>query len=230
MSLVSFELKFPDLAQKLKKHEKDIELFIAAQMQFNRGMMFDQEGAYNGHDRWAELKFRDGQILSRRGTLRKSIAPKAAQGKPGPGGIVKFGSGLVTIGSSLKYAALMNWGTTKLPGGVLVPKNAKALKIPVPQGNKAGVAAKAIQDAALDKQIRKIYDKIARTKSQKTFDKLILRLNVLESKKGEGKGPVKFIFRKSVRIPERRYDQWNSEDQKELSIAVRNKIVKVLNK
>ena len=202
MTVISFELKFPDLAAILKKERANLDLFIAAQMQFNRGMLFDQEGAYNGHKKWADLKFRQGQILSHRGTLRKSIAPTSGSGKAGPGGIVKFGSGVVTIGSSLIYAALMNWGTTKMPGGVMVPKNAKALMIPLPSGKSATAGAK---------ELKKGSTKISRDVGGKTKN-----MNV--------------IFRKSVKIPARRYDEWTTQDQQELSVAVKNKIVEILNR
>lgn len=202
MSLVSIDLKFPDLALKIKNHRQEIDLFIAAQMQFNRGMMFDQEGAYNGHPSWAPLKFRKGQILSKSGKLRKSIAPSSQSGKPGPGGIVRFGGGVVTIGTSLIYASMMNWGTTMMPGGVLRPKNAKALMIPLPGGKSATEGAKGLKKGS---------SKISRDVGGKQKN-----MNV--------------IFRQSVKIPARRYDQWNDEDQRELSVALRNKLVELINK
>jgi phage gpG-like protein len=49
----------------------------------------------------------------------------------GPSSILRISTGIVTIGSSLAYAAMMNWGTTGLPGGVLKPKNAKALRFKI---------------------------------------------------------------------------------------------------
>lgn len=125
---VGIHWKFPNWLEKINQAEQEIQLFVAAIIQMNRGMVFDQEGAYNGHDKWAPLKLRSGQILSDRGDLRRSIAPKSATGKPGPGGIVSFGTNTVTVGTSLKYAPLMNWGTTGLPGGVIKPIHAKALR------------------------------------------------------------------------------------------------------
>lgn len=172
MAKVEINFEFPDLGAKLQRKVKEIYVFLAAQMQTNRGFLFDQEGAYNGHQKWAPLKFRRGQILSDRGTLRKSIAPVPARGAPGTDGIVEFAPETVTIGTKLFYAAMMNWGTTKLSGGVLKPVKAKALKIPT------------------------------------------------------DKGP---IFRKSVRIPERRFDDWNDQDQREIEEAYVNKIAAVLN-
>ena len=39
----------------------------------------------------------------------------------------------------------------------------------------------------------------------------------------------KFIFRKSVKIPARPFDDWTLEDEAELSEALRNKLIEVLN-
>lgn len=166
-NLVEMALEFPDLAGKLKARKDEIELFIAAQMQFNRGMLFDSEGSYNGRPGWAPLKMRQGQILKKRGTLSKSMGPNGSQG------YVKRSGGEITIGTNVFYAALMNFGTTKLPGGKLRPKEAKALKIPT----------------------------------------------------GDGE----FIFRKAVEIPERRFDDWNEQDEEELNIALMNKLLEILN-
>ena len=202
MSIVDLKFKFPNLGNVIREHRQEIDRFIAAQMQFNRGMLFDQEGAYNGHQKWDELKLRKGQILTKRGTLRKSIAPRSSNGQAGPGGIVKFSGGIITIGSNLIYSSMMNWGTTKLPGGVLVPKNAKALMIPIPGGKSATEGAKT-----LGKSGKKIKRDV-----------------------GGKQKSTNVIFRQSVKIPARRYDEWNDKDQEELTIALRNKLVQVLNK
>lgn len=196
MSLIEFEFTFPDLQKKLKTYEKEIRLFVAAQMQTNRGMLFDAEGAYNGHEKWAPLKFRDGMILSHRGNLRKSLAPQAADGTPGPDGIVRFEGDFVIIGTNLYYARMMNDGTTKLPGGVLKATHAKALKIPLPAGKK------------LKEEVRQ------QVKEKK------LKTTTIEKQK--------YIFRKSVRIPERPFDNWTAADETELAEALMNKIVEVL--
>lgn len=128
---VSISWKFPQWMDKLKAATgTELQLFVAAIMQLNRGMMFDKEGAHNGHRKWAKLKSRAGQILSDRGTLRRSIAPQGT-GRAGPGGIVKLAGNIVTIGTNLAYAPMMNWGTTGLPGGVLRPVRAKALRFKV---------------------------------------------------------------------------------------------------
>lgn len=129
--MIKVTVTMPDLSKKLNANLERIKLFMAAQIQTNRGMLFDQEGAYNGHSKWAPLRCREGQILSRTGTLRKSIAPLDSSGKPGAHGFVEIAGGKykpkVSIGTTLAYAAMMNYGTTGLPDGKLRPKNAKAL-------------------------------------------------------------------------------------------------------
>lgn len=132
--MIKIELSFPDMEKMLEQNLDEINLFIAAIMQTNRGLLFDSEGKHNGRPGWAPLKTRDGQILSKRGTLRKSMAPPEAMGKPGPDGIVRLSRDQITIGTSLFYARMMNNGTTGLPGGVLRPKTKKALKIPLGNG------------------------------------------------------------------------------------------------
>lgn len=124
--LVELEIKWPEWLETLKRSEKRIGLFQAAMLQTNRAQLFANEGAYNGHQKWAPLKTREGQILSLSGALKNSIAPKGATGQAGPGGFVQIGGNLTLktarVGTKLKYAAMMNWGTTGLPGGVLTPK------------------------------------------------------------------------------------------------------------
>lgn len=131
---VDITFQFPNLGDKLRGREREISLAIAAEMQFNRGQIFDKEGAYNGRPKWAPLKLRSGQILSLTGTLRKSIAPVSADGRPGQDGIVQFSGETVTIGTNLFYARMMNDGTTKMPDGVLRPVRARALRIPLGNG------------------------------------------------------------------------------------------------
>lgn len=245
MSTVEIDFQFPDLAGILKEHERELNLFIAANVQFNRGMLFDNEGAYNGRSRWQDLSFRNGQILSKRGTLRKSIAPFNPRGIPGPDGIVKFSGDYITVGTKLMYARMMNDGTTKMPGGVLRPKNAKALKIPVPQGESAGEGAKDIQALHHQNTINKLHKQLDKNKQRyrralvrkqgtKTINqsssRIIERIAATAQKMGEGKGPVKFIFRKWVKIPERPFDDWIDADQKELDAALLSKIQEILRK
>lgn len=133
--ILDLTLKFPDWENKIKRHRDDIDLFIAAMMQTNRAQLFDQEGAYNGHDKWKKPVFRDGMALSDRGTLRKSIGPRNDGVHPSrfEGSIVKISGETITIGTSIAYAKINN------DGGKVVAKNAKALKIPVPSGTKGAV-------------------------------------------------------------------------------------------
>lgn len=174
--LVRVEVKFPKWLEKLNASQQRIGMFVAAQMQTNRGMMFDKEGANNGHPKWAPLKSRSGMILSKTGTLRKSIAPLNPTGKAGPGGVVQIRGTLkdqqVGIETRLGYAPMMNFGTTGLPGGVLVPKNKKALRFKV---------------------------------------------------------NGKWVFAKSVKIEERRFDQWNNLDKDEMTVALTNLVARILN-
>lgn len=141
-----FDANLPDFTTKLKAALPEIRLFIAANMQTNRGMLFAKSGKYNGHEGWAKPKFRDGQPLKARGTLAQSIGPRVTNPQRpvrNKGGIVRIAGDVVQIGSSLIYAAMMNWGTTGLPGGVLKPKNKQALAFPLPRGKKATGAAKS---------------------------------------------------------------------------------------
>lgn len=194
--LVEIKFTFPDLHAKLKKAEAELYQFIAAQLQYNRAMLFANEGGYNGHRKWAPLKFRVGQILSDTGALRRSLGPITAQGMERPlktaNGIVEIQGNEVVIGTKLLYARLMNDGTANMPGGVLRPVKAKALMIPLPSGTSATKQAK---------------------KAKKTGKKI---------------GRQDVIFRKSVRIPARPFDQLNAQDEKEIARALENKIARVL--
>jgi phage gpG-like protein len=128
---VTLDIKWPTIFKKQMNLWSEVAEPLAASLQTNRGFLFMNEGQHNGHEKWKPLKHRDGQILSDSGDLSKSIAPEARDNgmRPGhgPQSILRIGAGIVTIGSGLAYAAMMNWGTTGLPGGVLRPKNKKAL-------------------------------------------------------------------------------------------------------
>jgi len=136
--MIDIRMTIPEWDKIIKAHEKDIYLVLAAAMQTNRAMMFDQDGADNGKPKWAKLKWRKGRPLQARGVLRKSFAPQNNGITPGKGEgtIVRVAAPQVQIGTNLFYARLMNDGTTKMPGGVLRPTSAKALKIPIPKGLK----------------------------------------------------------------------------------------------
>lgn len=127
---IEFIFKFPDLAGKLRNRIGELQGIALATMQTNRGMLFDKEGAHNGRNKWAALKLRQGQILSDRGTLRKSIGPRNSGVRPGinEGTIAKFSGDWATVGTSLLKAPLLNYG------GIVKAVNKKALKIPMPGG------------------------------------------------------------------------------------------------
>lgn len=128
-NLLDIKFKFPKWKQTIENNRDRIMLFLAAQMQTNRAMLFDQEGAYNGRKKWAPLKFRKGQILSKTGTLRKSIGPVADKTpKYNTGSIVTIGNDEVTIGTNLAYAKVQN------EGAKIVAIKAQALKIPTGDG------------------------------------------------------------------------------------------------
>jgi phage gpG-like protein len=155
--MLKVDFKFPPWAADLEKHYQQVMLGVAATIQTNRGMLFDQEGAYNGHKRWEPLKFRAGQILSDTGTLRRSISPQIPNGRAGPGGIVKISGDVVTVGTTIKYAAIHNYG------GVIRPKKAKALSWTVGKhrvfAKKVEIPARPFLDGAWNNQDQQeVYD------------------------------------------------------------------------
>ena len=133
MTLCNISIKFPKVMTNPPDVWEETKEALAASLQTNRGMLFMNSGKANGHPGWAPLKYRVGQPLLKRGHLSLSMAPRndgVVPGK-GPQSILRYSSGIVTIGSALPYAAMMNWGTEGLPGGVLRPKNAKALRFKI---------------------------------------------------------------------------------------------------
>jgi phage gpG-like protein len=131
MDVLKVKFNFPKLDIRLKKAHHRIEQFLAASMQTNRALLFDHEGAYSGHKKWAPLKLRSGKILSKRGNLRRSIGPPNDGVRPvqSDNGIIEYRNGIVKIGSNLAYASVQN------DGAVIKAKSAKALKIPI-EGSK----------------------------------------------------------------------------------------------
>lgn len=119
--MLSIEFKFPEWADQVKKHYMELMREVAASIQTNRGELFDQEGSHNGKRPWKPLKLRQGQILSKTGQLRRSLAPRGTKGTAGPSGILKFSNDVVTIGTTVKYAAVHNYGA------VIRPKRKKVL-------------------------------------------------------------------------------------------------------
>ena len=148
--MMKLSFKFPNLAEKLKRHQIDVMGVLAAAMQTNRAMMFDKDGADNGKDKWDPLVFRSGRPLQDRGTLRKSLSPRNNGIKPGysSGSVVRYTTTEAVIGTDLLYARLLNDGTVNMPGGVLRPVNAQALKIPLPGGRNATPGAKALRKSS----------------------------------------------------------------------------------
>jgi phage gpG-like protein len=181
--MIDLKFYWPRLEERVRKNQERIEMFIAAQMQTNRALLFDHSGDYNGHKPWAPLKFRNGKPLLLRGTLRKSIGPQNDGKRPGRGenSIVETSNGIVKIGTSLAYASIHN------QGGKIVAKQAKALKIPIPGGKGATDVAKSIR-------------------------------------KNEGS----FIFRKSVQIPKRNFDEITDQDRVEFNEAMKAVLKEVI--
>jgi phage gpG-like protein len=136
VSKIDLSFRFPDLGARFKRHQRDILLVLAASMQTNRAMMFDKDGADNGKAKWAPPKLREGRPLQLSGYLRKSFAPQNDGIVPGRSDktIVKTAGTRAIIGTSIKYAHVLNDGTAKLPGGVIKAKKASALKIPIAGG------------------------------------------------------------------------------------------------
>lgn len=198
MSGIDIKAVFPNLVGKFAYARQEVMLFAAAQIQTNRGLLFDAEGNRNGSKRWPRPRFRSGMTLAARGTLRKSFG---VDGRAGPGGIVRFSGTRIQIGSQLIYAAMMNWGTTKLPGGVLRAKDGKVLRIPLPAGKRATTEAKALR----------------RTEGSRERN---ATTGAAES----------VIYRKWVKIPERRFDTLTKQDMREIGKALSNKIAEVLNR
>jgi phage gpG-like protein len=131
---VTVKFEFPKLFDRLQAHQRDIEVNIASTIQTQIGMRFDQEGASNGHEKWAPLKMRQGQILSLSGTLRKSISPPAADGRPGGQGFVNQSGNvmdlLTEVGTKLIYASVHD------RGAVIVPVKKQALRYMNPGSGK----------------------------------------------------------------------------------------------
>ena len=148
--MIDAKFTFPDLAEKLRAHRHRIDAEMIVAMQTNRGMLFDNEGAYNGHAKWDSPMLRSGQAGKQRGTLSKSLAPGTPSGEAGPEGIVRVDGSTYTIGTNVAYAAMFNWGTTKMPDGIMRPVRAKALRIPLPSGKKATPVAKALRKSGSD--------------------------------------------------------------------------------
>ena len=107
---LKIEFKFPKWFEAISAHEDQLLDEVAATILTNRAQMFDAGGASNGHQAWEPLKLRKGVPLSDTGTLRRSLSPGGANGKPGPGGVVKKTRDIVSISTTIAYAAIQNQG------------------------------------------------------------------------------------------------------------------------
>jgi hypothetical protein len=84
-----------------------------------------------------------------RGTLKRAIVG-TEKGSAGPGGVVRIRGNEVKLEVTLIYANMMNWGTSRLPDGVLRPKRAQALRIPVKGGKPIYAASVTIPPRRFD--------------------------------------------------------------------------------
>ena len=121
---VEIDFNFPDFKQAGEKIRNALPGLIAAVLQTQRAMIFDDSGEYNGRSGWEPLKSRNGQPLKDRGTLSRSIGPANDGITPGyaTGSIVRLSDSIVTIGTNIAYAAVHDQGAViypKKPGGVL---------------------------------------------------------------------------------------------------------------
>lgn len=146
-SLLDFRFKFPDWAAQFQANMPRLKRKAMATVQTNRGMLFKNEGAYNGHSRWKELKSgksqnidaksgeKERKILQKTGTLKNSLAPQGASKEypqAGPDGILEFHGDTLKIGTNVKYAAIHNYGgVVRHPGS----KNGFGMGIEIPPHN-----------------------------------------------------------------------------------------------
>jgi phage gpG-like protein len=201
MSLVAITTKFPPWLLQIKQREDDIYLLIAATLQTNRGLMFDNLNAGRPTP-WVPLKLRDGQPLSKTGALRQSFAPQNDGEKPAKrdGTIVRYADGVVTVGTSLAYAPIHNHG------GVIRPVRHQFLWIPLPDGKANSANAPTEEARALRKGAgRKKKDSGWVWKKQEG--------GALTVRAPSGKV---FLLAKKVTIPKRPMDEWAPADQLEL--------------
>lgn len=123
-TLLNIKFTMPKWAETVTLEMNHIKGKAMATMQTNRGLLFRNEGAYNGHAKWKDIQ-RSGQILADTGTLKNSLAPKGSEGdKPvsPPNGIIKFTGDVITMQTNVKYAAIHNYG------GIIKPKSKDMLR------------------------------------------------------------------------------------------------------
>lgn len=215
MTEIAVSSKIPKWAQKFRSLLPQINLFLAATMQTNRGMLFIHQGSYNGHEAWKPPKLRDGMPLRDRGTLMKSIGPvtRAKTGRLVPvhneGTLVKMGLDYVTIGTTLKKAKILN------NGGTIIPKRKKLLWIPLSTNkNKAS------------QEVTKAIGKAKHNYRAGNKSKVILHgAPVVRLANGKF-----FMLAKKVVIPPRPFDKLNKADRDEIASALKEEVARCLNK
>jgi phage gpG-like protein len=111
--ILDLSFDFPNWPKELRAKLPEIQNAVLATIQTNRGLLFDSEGAANGHGRWKDIKYREGRILQLTGNLRRSLAPRNAKGTVPPGGTVKWNRDVITIGTNVPYAAVHETGSKK---------------------------------------------------------------------------------------------------------------------
>lgn len=222
--MIKVKVEGKTLSDILKENKTNIYKFIIANVHENRGELFDRSGDMPGHEPWAPLwplgRRAGEKPLLDRGTLRKSLGPGS------PGGYAVVQGSQIIIGTRLKYAKLMNWGTTKMPDGKLKAKRAQALKIPVGKDVEAPLK---VTKNSIEKRLQSLQSKMASAKNRnkKRLSQQIQTLKLQIKNRTYKTG--KFIFRKSVRIPARRFDIWTEEDNKELMSALKIEVARILN-
>lgn len=234
--LVGLEFRFPDLGAKFSARYDEIMLFAAAVIQTNRALMFDDSNA--GRTPWPKPKLRDGQPLTISKTLRNSFAPHNGGDRPvlGPDGIVEITADVITIGTKIAYARVLN------DGAVILPKRFPVLWIPLPDGSPKSANAPSkltkslIKGHKVDKRTTK---EIAKLKKRYEKTKSEALLHEIEHLKGEkrqpsdgapivqGKNGKYYLLAKKATIPARPMDEWVPADQQELEEALTNKIEQV---
>lgn len=231
MSVLKIDFKFPDWFGRMKKAEKRIGLFIAANMQENRAELFQASGAFNGHKPWKKPLFRNGKPLMDRGTLKNSIGPSNASNEPitAPNGIIRIQWPKVTIGTNLGYAKINN------EGGIIKAKNAQALAIPLPSGKKATAAAKSARKDSVGKKdlehkIKSLSGDFRRASSMKERMTINKKINRYKSAHSSGPKNQRVIFLKQVTIPARNFSSITIQDQREINMALKNLVVGILNR
>jgi phage gpG-like protein len=222
--MIKVTIEGKKLTDILKENKTKLYKFMIANMHENRAELFDKSGERPGHQKWAPLwpmgRRASGKPLLDRGTLRKSLGPGHQ------GGYEKISGSTLEIGTNLKYAGLMNWGTTEMPDGKLYPVKAKALMIPVGKDFESPVK---LTKKTAEKRILKLKEEMrtAKKKKQRRLSKTIKKLEMQIQNRTYRTG--KFIFRKWVRIPARRFDLWTDEDNQELMEAVKIELSRILN-